>query len=51
MNITAKSSKADIIDAAVELTDTQAERISVLEQELKTALWIAGLTAVWALLF
>ena len=38
MNITAKSSKADIIDAAVELTETQAERIAELE-ERQTILW------------
>lgn len=38
MNITAKSSKADIIDAAVELTETQAERIAELE-ERQTFLW------------
>ena len=38
MNITARSSKAEIIDAALELTDSQAERIAQLEQR-QTVLW------------
>ena len=38
MNVTERSAKADIIDAAVELTDTQAERIADLEQD-RRALW------------
>ena len=43
MNVTERSAKADIIDAAVELTDSQAERIADLEND-RTALW--GLSAV-----
>lgn len=43
MNITARSSKAEIIDAALELTDSQAERIAQLEQR-QTVLWtVCGL--------
>lgn len=36
MNITERSSKAAIIDAACELTDSQAERIAQLEQQQTT---------------
>ena len=40
-NITERSAKADIIDAAVELADTQAEQIANLRQDRK-ALAIAS---------
>ena len=33
MNITAASNKADIIDASIEVIDTQAEQIAELKQE------------------
>ena len=39
MNITASSSKDELITAAVELTDSQAERINLLEQQ-QQALWV-----------
>ena len=39
MNITASSSKDELITAAVELTDSQAERINQLEQH-QQALWV-----------
>lgn len=38
MNITERSSKTDIIDAACELTDIQAEQIAQLEQR-QAVLW------------
>lgn len=38
MNITASSSKAEIITAAVELTDWQSEQINQLKQR-QAALW------------
>lgn len=38
VNITARSNKADIVDAALEFTDWQAERIAVLEQRQRI-LW------------
>ena len=50
MNITERSSKADIIDAALELTDSQAERIAQLEQR-QTVLWalcgLLTLALIW----
>lgn len=39
MNITERSPKAEIITAALEITDSQADRISELEQQ-QTALWV-----------
>lgn len=35
LQITERSAKADIIDAAVELTDTQAEQIANLKEDRK----------------
>lgn len=49
-NVTARSSKADIIDAALELTDTQAERIARLEQQQRILFATLAALAVWALL-
>ena len=50
MNITERSSKADIIDAALELTGSQAERIAQLEQR-QTVLWaLCGLLTLAILL-
>lgn len=51
MNITEHSTKAAIIDAACELTDTQAERIAQLEQQQTILFSILGLVAVSLLLF
>lgn len=49
MNITARSSKDDVITAALELTDGQAQRIRELEQR-QTVLWVVvGLLAVGCL--
>jgi hypothetical protein len=45
MNVTERSSKAEIIDAACELTGYQSERICELEQQ-QVALW--ALVAVLA---
>ncbi len=45
MNVTERSPKAEIIDAACELTDYQSERICELEQQ-QVALW--ALVAVLA---
>ena len=50
MNITERSSKADIIDAAVELTSTQAEKISELQQQQTILLIILGVLAICQLL-
>jgi hypothetical protein len=50
MNITERSSKADIIDAAVELTSTQAERIDALQQQQTILLIMLGaVTILWLL--
>jgi len=50
MNITERSSKADIIDAAVELTSTQAEQIDALQQQHTILLILLGaVTILWLL--
>jgi hypothetical protein len=50
MNITERSSKADIIDAAVELTSSQAEQITALQQQQTLLLILLGITAsLWLL--
>ena len=50
MNITERSSKADIIDAAVELTSTQAEQIDALKQQQTFLLIMLGaMTILWLL--
>ena len=51
LNITSKSTKADIIDAATELTDTQAERIETLEQQLQVVSIILACSIALQLLF
>lgn len=50
MNVTARSSKDEIITAALELTDSQARSISRLEQQQAVLLILLGLATVWALL-
>ena len=50
MNITERSSKADIIDAAVELTSTQAEKISELQQQQTILLIMLGVLVICQLL-
>lgn len=47
MTINERSSKAEILSAACELTDSQAERIAQLEQQ-QTLLWalLASLAAL-----
>ena len=50
MNITERSSKADIIDAAVELTSNQAEQINALQQQQTILLILLGILAsLWLL--
>ena len=51
MNITERSSKDDIITAALELTDDQAKRIETLTGQANALMILLGLTALWALLF
>ena len=51
MNITERSAKADIIDAAVELTSTQAERIADLEQDRRALCCLSAVLLVVAVLF
>lgn len=51
MNITERSSKADIIDAACELTDSQAERIAQLEQQQTVLFGLLAVVSVLSLLF
>lgn len=43
MIITEKSTKADIIDSAVELVDSQSERITELEQQRFVMAGLMGL--------
>jgi len=50
MNINERSSKADIIDAAVELTSTQAEKISELQQQQSILLILLGVLTICQLL-
>ena len=50
MNITARSSKADIIDAALELTESQAGQISELKQQQVLLLILLGFSALCQLL-
>mgnify|MGYP003336706428 FL=1 len=46
MNITERSSKADIIDAALELTESQADQISELKQRQILLLILLGFSAL-----
>lgn len=50
MNVTARSSKADIIDAAVELTSTQADRIEQLEQRQSILIALLAIASILLLL-
>ena len=50
MNITERSTKADIIDAAVELTSQQADQISELKQQQNLLLVMLGILAILQLL-
>lgn len=50
MNITERSTKADIIDAAVELTSQQADQISELKQQQNLLLILLGFLAILQLL-
>ena len=51
MNITERSSKAAIIDAACELTGNQAERIAQLEQQQTVLFGLLAVASVLLLLF
>lgn len=51
MNITENSTKAAIIDAACELTDSQAERIAQLEQQQAALFGLLAVASVLVLLF
>ena len=50
MNITERSSKAAIIDAAMELTESQAEQIAQLQERQKVLLALLGALALLQLL-
>lgn len=50
MNVTARSSKDEIITAAMELTDSQDRCIRRLEQQQAVLLALLGIATVWALL-
>lgn len=50
MNVNERSSKADIIDAAVELTSMQAEKISELQQQQTILLILLGVLTICQLL-
>jgi hypothetical protein len=50
MNITERSSKSDIIDAAVELTSSQEERIGELKQQQTVLMILLGVLAALCLL-
>ena len=51
MNITEKSTKDEIISASCEIIDSQAEKISRLEQQQTALFWVVGLISVWLILF
>ena len=48
-DITPKSSKEDIITAAIELTDSQAERIQELEEQQLILFIFAGVLTTFSL--
>jgi hypothetical protein len=50
MNINERASKAEIISAAVELTDNQAQRIDELQQRQLILLALLGALAILLLL-
>lgn len=50
VNITTRSTKADIVDAALEFTDWQAERIHRLEQQQRILFAVLAALTAWALL-
>ena len=51
MNITERASKAEIISAAVELTDSQAHEIGALKEERTLLYALLGVLAALHLLF
>lgn len=51
MNITATSTKAEIIDGAVELIDSQAEELSQLKQQNQVLLTIVTILAAALVIF
>lgn len=48
--ITERSTKAEIVDAAIEFTDWQADRIARLEQQQRILFAALAALAAWALL-
>jgi hypothetical protein len=50
MNITAKSSKADIIDSAIEIVDHQQDKINQLEQRQLILFGIIGVFVISSLI-
>jgi hypothetical protein len=50
MNTTLRSSKEEIATAAVEIIDTQQDRIDELQQRQTILLALLGLVAIWQLL-
>ena len=51
MNITTNSTKAEIIDGAVELIDSQAEELSQLKQQNQVLLTIVTILAAALVIF
>jgi hypothetical protein len=51
MNITERSSKDDIIDASVEVIDSQAATIETLQSQMFVLFWALGLSLAWQILF
>lgn len=50
MNITEKSTKADIIDTACELIDSQSERLDAMQQQQRILWALVALQAVLLLI-
>jgi hypothetical protein len=50
VNITDRSSKAEILSASLELTDTQAATISRLQQEQRILFAALAVLTIWVLL-
>ena len=51
MNITARSSKEDIIDSSIEIIDTQSERIEAMKEERKIMVYAIAALIVWGVIF
>nr|BDD45412.1 hypothetical protein 24 [bacterium] len=51
MNIDQRSTKSDIVDAACEIVDSQAEKIETLQQQQTALIGVVGFLVVWGVLF